>query len=317
MLKYIVKRILQAIPQLFVITVLCFVLMQLAPYDAIDAIVTPDMTPQEIEMKKEAAGLNDPVYVQYIRWIQNILKGDFGYSIAKHTSIKEDIFTRIPNTIKLVVPSYATAFVLAIVLGLIAGSKKNKWQDKLIDGFASVGIAVPSFWFAMLLMYLFAYKLNWLPVLGMHTIGMEGNFADYMLHFIMPYIVLTVGFLPGLIRYVRSSTISQYKEDYVLVQKAFGSKPSEILFKHISKNILLPIITKLGMALPMLVTGAVITETIFSWPGIGPYFVKAIQTMDYPVVMDILVFSGSLVILGNLFADIACCIVDPRIKSMR
>lgn len=123
--------------------------------------------------------------------------------------------------------------------------------------------------------------------------------------------------MPDLTRYVRASTIGQLKEDYVLVQQAFGAKKAEILFKHVSKNVLLPLITKLGMALPMLVTGAVITETIFSWPGIGPYFVKAIQSLDYPIVMNILVLSGTLVILGNLLSDILYCLTDPRIKSMK
>ena len=154
-------------------------------------------------------------------------------------------------------------------------------------------------------------------MMGMHTIGMEDSFADFIQHFIMPYIVLTIGFLPDLTRYVRGSTIGQLKEDYVLVQQAFGAKKAEILFKHVSKNVLLPLITKLGMALPMLVTGAVITETIFSWPGIGPYFVKAIQSLDYPIVMNILVLSGTLVILGNLLSDILYCLTDPRIKSMK
>ena len=317
MLKYIGKRILQAIPLLFVITVICFTLINLAPYDAVDSIITPDMTQEEIEYRKEEYGLNDPVVVQYGKWLLNLMQGDMGYSLVSHTSIKYDLIIRIPATISLVLPSYITAFLLAIVLGLVAGSHKNRWQDKLIDGFCSIGIATPTFWFAMILMYLLGYKWKLLPLMGMHTIGMEDSFADFIQHFIMPYIVLTIGFLPDLTRYVRGSTIGQLKEDYVLVQQAFGAKKAEILFKHVSKNVLLPLITKLGMALPMLVTGAVITETIFSWPGIGPYFVKAIQSLDYPIVMNILVLSGTLVILGNLLSDILYCLTDPRIKSMK
>ena len=255
--------------------------------------------------------------VQYGKWLLNLLQGDMGYSLVSHTSIKYDLIIRIPATISLVLPSYITAFLLAIVLGLVAGSHKNRWQDKLIDGFCSIGIATPTFWFAMILMYLLGYKWKLLPLMGMHTIGMEDSFADFIQHFIMPYVVLTIGFLPDLTRYVRGSTIGQLKEDYVLVQQAFGAKKAEILFKHVSKNVLLPLITKLGMALPMLVTGAVITETIFSWPGIGPYFVKAIQSLDYPIVMNILVLSGTLVILGNLLSDILYCLTDPRIKSMK
>ena len=313
MLKYIVKRILQAIPLMFAITALCFVLIDLAPYDAVDALITDKMTKEQIEKRREEYGLNDPVYVQYFRWVKNVSKGDLGYSLINKTNIAKDLSVKIPNTIKLVLPSYISAFILAIVLGLLAGYKKDGLLDKLINGLASIGLAVPTFWVALLVIYKFGCDLRWFPIIGMHSIG-DDSFSDFMMHFIMPYSVLVIGFLPDLVRYVRSSTITQLNEDYVLVQKAFGSSKLEILFKHVSQNVLLPLVTKLGMSLPMLVTGAVITETIFSWPGIGNYFVTAIRNLDYPIVMDVLLLSGSLVILGNLLADILCALVDPRIR---
>ena len=313
MLKYIVKRILQAIPLMFAITALCFVLIDLAPYDAVDALITDKMTKEQIEKRREEYGLNDPVYVQYFRWVKNVSKGDLGYSLINKTNIAKDLSVKIPNTIKLVLPSYISAFILAIVLGLLAGYKKDGLLDKLINGLASIGLAVPTFWVALLVIYKFGCDLRWFPILGMHKVG-DNSFGDFMMHFIMPYSVLVIGFLPDLVRYVRSSTITQLNEDYVLVQKAFGSSKLEILFKHVSQNVLLPLVTKLGMSLPMLVTGAVITETIFSWPGIGNYFVTAIRNLDYPIVMDVLLLSGSLVILGNLLADILCALVDPRIR---
>lgn len=316
MIKYIVKRVLQAIPLLLLVTMICFALINLAPYDAIDAIVTDNMTEAEIEAKREEYGLNDSVPVQYVRWLQNVMKGEFGISLTNRTSISYDLANRIPATIKLVLPSYLTAYALSIVLGLIAGSNKNKWPDKLIDGLCSIGLATPTFWVAMLMMYFLGYKFRLFPLMGMHTIGLENDIIDYLKHFAMPYMVLTIGFLPDLTRYVRGSTASQLKEDYVIVQQSFGAKKSEILFKHVSKNVLIPLITKLGMALPMLVTGAVVTETIFSWPGIGSYFVKSIAAMDYPIIMAILLLSSTLVILGNLLSDILYCLTDPRIKSM-
>jgi len=146
---------------------------------------------------------------------------------------------------------------------------------------------------------------------------MENNFGDFLSHFALPYFTLTLAFLPDLVRYVRSSTIGQLSEDYVMVQRAFGAGKYEILFKHVGKNVLLPIITKLGMALPMLVTGAIITETVFGWPGIGPYFIAGIRGFDYPIVMAILLLSATLVILGNLMSDILYCLTDPRIKEMK
>ena len=302
---------------LLIITIICFGLMNLAPYNAIDTFVTPRMSVEQVEAIKAKYGFDQPVPVQYVKWLGNILQGDFGNSILTKQKISSDLMIRIPNTIKLVLPSYLTAFFLAIVLGLVAGMNKNKWLDKLIDGFCSIGIAVPSFWLAMIFIYIFAYQLQIFPIMGMHTIGMENNFGDYLKHFALPYVTLTLAFLPDLVRYVRSSTIGQLSEDYVMVQRAFGAGKYEILFKHVGKNVLLPIITKLGMALPMLVTGAIITETVFGWPGIGPYFIAGIRGFDYPIVMAILLLSATLVILGNLMSDILYCLTDPRIKEMK
>ena len=316
MLKYLIKRLLQAVPLLLLITILCFVLIDLAPYDAMDAKVTDKMTPAMIEQMREEAGLNDPLPIQYLRWLKNLLKGDLGQSLINKTNIATDLKEKIPNTIKLVLPSYVTAFLLAIGLGLLAGRYKNTWVDKLINSLASIGLAVPTFFVALLFIYYFGLKLDLFPVMGMNSLG-EDSFEDFLHHLVMPYSVLVIGFLPDLVRYVRSSTITQFDEDYVTVQKAFGSSAHTILLRHVSKNVLLPMITKLGMALPMLVTGAVITETVFAWPGIGVYFTTAIRNLDYPIVMAVLVLSGTLVILGNLISDILCALIDPRIRVGR
>ena len=316
MLKYLIKRLLQAVPLLLLITILCFVLIDLAPYDAMDAKVTDKMTPEMIEQMREEAGLNDPLPVQYLRWLKNLLKGDLGQSLINKTNIATDLKEKIPNTIKLVLPSYVTAFLLAIGLGLLAGRYKNTWVDKLINSLASIGLAVPTFFVALLFIYYFGLKLDLFPVMGMYSLG-EDSFEDFLHHLVLPYSVLVIGFLPDLVRYVRSSTITQFDEDYVTVQKAFGSSAGTILLRHVAKNVLLPMITKLGMALPMLVTGAVITETVFAWPGIGVYFTTAIRNLDYPIVMAVLVLSGTLVILGNLISDILCALIDPRIRVGR
>lgn len=316
MAKYILKRILQAIPLIIIISIICFVLIQLAPYNAVDTMITPKMSEETVNLIKAKYGFDKPVYIQYLLWIKGILGGNFGYSIITHESIVNDLLARIPATIILVLPSYIIALIISIILGLVAGSNKNKLIDKIIDGFSSIGIAVPSFWFAMILIFIFGYKLGVFPIIGMNTIGKEGSIGDFLLHFIMPSTVLVVAFLPDLIRYVRSSTITQISEDYVMVQKAFGASKREILFKHVCKNILLPIVTKMGMALPMLITGAMITETVFGWPGVGPYFVNAVKALDYPIIMDILLLSSSLVILGNLLSDILYCVIDPRIREM-
>lgn len=313
--QYILKRILQAIPLLLVISFLVFSLIHLAPYDVIDSMTTPNMSQAQIDLLRERYGLNEPFLVQYFVWLKNILKGDLGYSLVTQKSIAQEMLIRIPNTIRLVLPAYVTALVLAITLGLLAGANKGKFLDRFIDGIASIGIAVPTFWFAMILIYFFGYRLNWFSIIGMYTVGKEGDVADYFNHFILPYVTLTVAFFPELTRYIRSSTMQQISEDYVTVQRAFHASKWQIFSRHISRNVLIPIVTQMGLALPMLVTGAIITETIFAWPGVGPYLMSATKSLDYPVIMAMMLLSATLVILGNLLSDVLYSIVDPRIRK--
>ena len=230
MTKYIIKRILQAIPLILIISIICFTLIQLAPYNAIDTMITPSMPQETANLIKARYGFDKPAYIQYFLWLKGIVQGEFGYSIITNQSISSDLLARIPATIKLILPSYIIAVVIAIILGLLSGSNKNKLVDKIIDGFCSIGIAVPSFWFAMIIIFIFGYKLGILPILGMNTIGAKNSFLDSLLHFIMPCSVLVMAYLPDLIRYVRSSTLTQISESYVMVQKSFGATKKEILF---------------------------------------------------------------------------------------
>ena len=314
MIRYILKRILQAVPLLLVISFIVFTLIHLAPYDAIDAQITSNMSQEEINILREQSGLNKPFLIQYVDWLGQILSGNFGHSLVTHNSVGEEILAKIPNTISLVLPAYITALIIAIVLGLLAAANKGKWQDKFIDAVASLGIATPSFWIAMIFIYVLGYQLNLFPIIGMHTIGKEDDFSDFLSHFIMPYLTLTIVFFAELTRYVRSSALSQTNEEYVVVQQAFQATKTQIFTRHIIKNVLIPVITQVGMSLPMLVTGAIITETVFSWPGIGPYITQATRALDYPIIMAVMLLSATLVIVGNLISDILYSIVDPRIR---
>ena len=314
MIRYILKRILQAVPLLLVISFIVFTLIHLAPYDAIDAQITSNMSQEEINILREQSGLNKPFLIQYVDWLGQILSGNFGHSLVTHNSVGEEILAKIPNTISLVLPAYITALIIAIVLGLLAAANKGKWQDKFIDAVASLGIATPSFWIAMIFIYVLGYQLNLFPIIGMHTIGKEGDFGDFLSHFIMPYLTLTIVFFAELTRYVSSSALSQTNEEYVVVQQAFQATKTQIFTRHIIKNVLIPVITQVGMSLPMLVTGAIITETVFSWPGIGPYITQATRALDYPIIMAVMLLSATLVIVGNLISDILYSIVDPRIR---
>lgn len=315
MARYIFIRVLQAIPLLLVISLIVFSLIHVAPYDVIDSLTTPNMSQAQIDLLRERYGLNEPFFVQYFVWLKNIFKGDFGYSLVSQKSIAGELAVRIPNTIRLVLPAYLTALFLAIALGLVAAANKGKFFDRLIDGIASVGIAVPTFWFAMILIYFFGYKLNWFSIIGMHTVGKEGDLKDYVSHFVLPYITLTIAFFPDLTRYIRASAMEQVSQDYVMVQKAFQATKGQIFFHHVSRNVLIPIVTQIGLALPMLVTGAIITESIFGWPGVGPYLMSATKSLDYPVIMAVMLLSATLVILGNLLSDVLYSVVDPRIRK--
>lgn len=313
MFRYILKRMLQAIPLLLLISFIVFSLIQLAPFDVIDSMTTPNMSQEQIELLKERYGLNQPFLVQYFIWLKGILTGNLGFSLKTQHSIGVDLAEKIPNTISLVLPAYLTALLLAILLGLLAASQRGKLVDRVIDAFASIGIAVPTFWFAMILIYFFGYRWRLLPFIGIYTSGKEGDIFDFLAHFLLPYLTLTMAFLPELIRFIRAAAIVEVDKEYVTVQTAFKSTKLEIFGKHIARNICIPIVTQIGMDLPMLVTGAIITETIFAWPGVGPYLTAATKSLDYPIIMTVMLLSATLVILGNLLSDILYAIVDPRV----
>lgn len=315
MLSYIIKRLLQVIPLLLFISLLVFVLIDLAPYNAVDAMITPDMTPERIEFLRKQSGIDQPLWTRYFSWLTNILSGNFGKSIVTNQLIAPELFIRIPNTMVLVFPAYVTALFIAVSLGLVAAANKGKWLDKTLEFIASMGIAIPTFWFAMILIYIFGYQLRWFEIVGMYSVGGDRSFLDFLSHYVLPFTTLVVNFFPRTLRYVRSSAIEQLSQDYVMVQKAFKANQHTIFAKHISRHVLIPVVTQIGLALPMLVTGALITETVFAWPGIGPYMMKATQGLDYPIIMAVMLLSSTLVILGNLLSDILYYVVDPRIRK--
>ncbi|MGT2907064.1 ABC transporter permease [Streptococcus dentiloxodontae] len=315
MWRYIGKRLVQALPLLLIISFIVFALIQLAPFDVVDTLTTPNMTQDQIDLLREKNGLNDPFLIQYFHWLVNVLHGNFGNSLVTQTSISSELAAKIPNTLMIVLPAYVTSLFLASVLGLLAAANKGKFWDKLVNALASIGMGTPTFWFGMLLIYLFGYQLNWLPIVGMHSSGQQGNAVDLLRHLVLPYLTLIIAYFPELLRYIRSAAIEQVNEDYVTVQQAFHASKSEIFGRHVLRNIWIPIVTRIGQALPMFVTGAIITENIYGWPGIGTYLTSATNDLDYPVIMAVLLISSTLVILGNLLSDVLYSIVDPRIRK--
>lgn len=314
MKEKIIKRLLNMIPMLFFITIISFILMHLAPGDPLQAYISPDMNVEDIERIRESLGLNDPIILQYFKWLFNTIQGNLGYSMVNSKPVLDLILERLGPTILLSGSALVISIMISIPVGLISGYKKNSIIDKVLNVVSYIGISIPSFWFAMMLIYVFSIKLNIFPSVGMRTIGVDTT-LDLINHLILPVTVLSFYNLSVYIRYIRSSTIEQLKQDYVTTQYAYGASTKDILFKHVLKNTLLPVITIFGMSLPSIFTGAFITETIFGWPGMGQLGVNAIFGYDYPVVMGITLFSSAMLIIGNLIADILYAMVDPRIKS--
>lgn len=314
MLRYSLKRLGQAVPLVLIVTIITFTLIQLAPYDAIDSITTPNMSKETIQLIRQQQGVDKPVVVQYFYWLKNIFQGDFGYSLVGHRDIAQDLLQKIPNTISLILPAYLAALVFAIYLGIYAGKNRERFSGRLIDRFCSIGIATPTFWVAMMFIYFFGYRLHLLPIAGMRTVGVADG-LDLFKHYLLPFSVLVLGFIPDLARYVRSATITQLKQEYVTTQKAFRASKHELLWKHVFRNVLIPVVIQIGFFFPMLITGAIITESIFSWPGVGNFFLTAAKSLDYPVIMAIVCLSSVMVILGNLLADLALMVIDPRVEE--
>lgn len=305
----------QSIFIIFIISILCFILTKIAPGDPVLTYVQPNMSEEYINQIRSSLGLNQPIYIQYFLWLKGILTGNFGYSLINNRPVLAQIIERLPATVLLMGTSLVLSTIISIPLGLLSGEYKNKFLDKITVFLSYVGISIPTFWFAIVLIYLFSVNLKLLPSIGMHNVGDE-SFSDLIKHMILPCTVITLSNVAVYTRYIRSSAITELTSDYSMVQTAYGASRFTILFRHILKNALLPIITILGMSLQNLVSGAIITETIFGWPGMGQLAINSVTTFDYPLIMAITMFTALLIIVGNLAADLLYSIVDPRIKNV-
>ena len=311
MKKYLLTRVAVALPVILLVSVLSFLLVFLAPGDPASQYRTLEMTDEEYEQLKTELGYNDPVIVQYGRWLNKVAHGDFS-----HTKVWPLIKAQLPATIGLMLASIVFSLVVAIPLGMLAGCFEDSVFDKATNALHYAAISVPSFWFAIMLIILFSLKLGWLPSSGMRTTGVH-TLWDLTKHAIMPVVVLSIGKISIYARYVRAATIQQMSEDYVLFAISKGASRAYILFRHVLKNCLLPVITLVGMNLGSLVSGAYIVESIFGWPGLGTTGMSAIYSRDYNMIMGTTMLSCLMLVLGNLIADVCYSFADPRIKAMR
>jgi len=312
--KYILRRVLQAIPLLWFISIVSFALIKLAPGDPVLSFVTPNMNAEDVERIRHDLGLTEPIIVQYWNWLKNVFSGDLGYSLMSHRPVTELILERLPATIGLMGSAMLISLLISVPLSMYAASRKNRLSDRGLSLLSYIGISIPSFWFGIMLIYIFALKLNLLPSMGMRTIGVDST-LDILKHGILPCTVLTFMNVSVYMRYIRSHTISQLEEDYVQIQYAYGATRGTVLRRHVLKNVLLPVITILGMSFPELIAGAFITESVFSWPGMGALGISSVFQLDYPVIMGITMISSVMLVVGNLVADLLYGVVDPRIKT--
>jgi len=311
---YIVRRLLIAIPVLFGVTVFSFFIVNLAPGNPVEMFISPDATQADIELKKEALGLNDPIYVQYWRWLQNLLQGDFGYSFSTYAPVGEMVASRVLPTLLLMGSALLIAYIIAIPIGVISATRQYSWIDYLTTGFSFMGISIPNFFLGLGLIYLFAVQWQILPSGGMNTLGGDGGFGDTIMHVLLPAFVLATGIAGSMVRYVRSSMLEILGQDYLRTARSKGLREFLVVNKHAFRNALIPIITVIGMDIPLLIGGAVVTEQIFQWPGLGQLTIQSILSRDYPTLMAVNFIAAITVLLSNLVTDIFYSVADPRIK---
>nr|WP_308593659.1 ABC transporter permease [uncultured Criibacterium sp.] len=305
MYKYIIKRLLMMIPVIIGVTIIIFLIMALSPGDPARLVLGEMASEESVANWREAHGLNDPLPIRYVNYMKNMLKGDLGTSYANGRSVATEISSRFPITLRLAIVGMIVALVIAIPLGIVSAVK----QYSLIDGFATIfgmlGIALPSFWVALMMILLFSLKLNWLP-----SGGIEGWQS-----MVMPAISIGFGCCANIMRITRSSMLEVIRTDYIRTAKSKGVKKKDIIGKHALRNVLIPVITVAGLQFGAMMGGAVIAETVFSWPGVGTYMISSIKAKDTPAVMGSIICFCIAFSLVNLLVDLVYGYIDPRIKS--
>ena len=318
MTKYVIQRILVSIPIFFAITFLVYGLYALAPGDPLVNIVGEDnlmrMTQEQIERMRTQYGLDQPIHIRYYHWIRKALQGDLGYPLMGKGTVVDNLKERIPPTLLLMGTSLLFAIAFGIPMGIIMALKQYSFVDHVLTIFAFANLSVPSFFVGLGFIYIFALKLDLLPVYGMQTIGEPFSLADRLLHLIMPTVILGVFHAGVWARYTRSSVLEVMLSDYVTVARAKGLRERVVVGRHILRNALLPVVTMVGLSLPQVLGGAIIVETIFQWPGMGMLSYRSTITRDYPMIMGVLLVSATMILLSNLLTDILYAVIDPRIR---
>lgn len=321
MTQYIIRRVLRAIPLLFLISVASFALIQAAPGGPLAVYHSPNLRAEDIERIEDKLGLNDPLHVQYFKWLRNVLKGNLGNSFVTHRPVVEEIGDRILNTVYLMAVAFAVIMAVSIPIGVISALRQYSIFDIAVTTMTFIGQSLPTFWVGLILILVFFSWLEnpvtgspLLPAGGMKTVGAPFSLVDRIEHLILPVTMLSMTWVAWYTRYLRSSMLEVIHQDYIRTARSKGLAERMVLYRHALKNAAIPLVTLVAMDLPYLFTGALYTEIIFSWPGMGRLYYASASRRDYPVLMAVIMISSTLIVVSNLLADIAYAYLDPRIR---
>ncbi len=314
-MNWIVRRVLQMVPLVLGITIVLFAVIQAAPGGPEAALLESSrfIDPAAIESYRERLGVDQPVPVQYVRWLGAAVRGDLGISFSTTRPVAGMILERLPATLELMLSAFVLAAILAFALGLLSAVRQYSAFDHFATGVSFAGIAMPVFWFALILQLVFAVRLGWLPVSGTGTVG-DTSLGDHLRHLLLPATVLSVRYIAGWSRYLRGSMLDVLRSDFIRTARAKGLHERAVVGRHALRNAVIPVVSVMALNLADLFSGAIITETIFAWPGIGRLFVQAMFARDYPLLMGILLLGSVMVLVFNLIADIVYGLLDPRIR---
>ena len=312
MTRYIIRRILVMVPLLLGLSLFVFVLIRLAPGDPTLFYLPPEeVADPAIRLRVMARlGLDQPLHIQYVRWLGSALQGDFGFAYGYGEPVLKLIGSHVPATAQLQLAALLLALIVAIPIGIISATRQYSLLDNAVTVFAFFGLSMPNFWFALMMMFFFAVKLDWLPAVGA---GVDKPFVERLKYFVMPTVVLAFNYMAVYVRFMRSSMLEVVRQDYITTARAKGLKDATILFRHALKNAILPVITIVGMSVPRLLGGSIIIESVFAWPGIGRLGYDAVLRRDYPTIMGLTVLTAAFVMVVNLVVDILYSFADPRI----
>jgi peptide/nickel transport system permease protein len=318
MSTYVLRRILLVFPILLGVTIINYTIFALAPGDPVSAMIDPfelsNMTAEDLQEAREALGLNKPVPIRYLLWLGQAIQGNLGYSIWFNTPVFEVMLRALGNSMPVMIFALLISTIAGITLGIVSALKPYSLLDSVLTTFAFAGVAVPGFFFALLLIYAVAIRMDILPTGGVTTPGVEPSFGDRLSHIILPGIALAYETTGSLLRYTRSSLLEVLHQDYMTTARAKGLVEHIVVLRHGLRNALLPIITILGLRLPSMFGGAVLIETVFNYPGVGLTMVHATRMHDYPLLMGGVLMTAVLVLLSNLLADLSYTVADPRIR---